>query len=102
MIEVLAASELWDGELRRVVVRDVPVLVVRLGGRVYAYRDVCPHLGAALSEGCLDGAVLTCGAHGWRFDLATGCGVNPASARLRPIAVAVRDGQVLVDVEEAA
>ena len=39
---------------------------------VRAYEGRCPHQGALLAEGSLDGDVLTCRNHGWRFDVETG------------------------------
>ena len=66
---IIAAAELWDGDMiaRRVDGQDV--LLVRLNGVVYAYENRCAHQGVALSEGRLDGNVLTCRAHHWQYDV---------------------------------
>jgi len=74
------------------------VLLVRLNGVVYAYENRCAHLGVALSEGRLDGSVLTCRAHHWQYDVRSGAGINPATACLRCFAVKIEDGTVFVDV----
>jgi len=42
--------------------------------------------------------VLTCQAHLWEYDARSGRGINPASARLTPVAVRVEEGNILVDV----
>ena len=94
-------EELWGGELTRVLVGSRPVLLVRTGDRVVAYEDRCAHLGVPLSQGRLDGDVLTCGAHEWQYDVNTGRGINPASACLRRFEVKVEEGQVWVDVDPA-
>ena len=80
---IIAAAELWDGDMiaRRVDGQDV--LLVRLNGVVYAYENRCAHQGVALSEGRLDGHVLTCRAHHWQYDVRVGSGINPATACLR-------------------
>jgi nitrite reductase/ring-hydroxylating ferredoxin subunit len=44
-----------------------PVGVYHLNGRLYAISDACPHDGAPLSEGELDGEVVTCPRHGSQF-----------------------------------
>ena len=75
------------------------VLLIRLGADVYAYEDRCAHLGVPLSAGCLADGVLTCSAHHWQYDVRSGAGVNPASARLRPLGVKAENGDILVDVE---
>ena len=48
------------------------VVLFRLGSRVYALRDCCPHAGAPLSLGRVCGTALTCARHGWVFDVTTG------------------------------
>jgi toluene monooxygenase system ferredoxin subunit len=94
-------GELWCGEMRGLTMSGRRVLVVHLGGHdagcVAAFEDKCPHLGVALSEGTLDGDVLTCRAHGWSYDVRTGRGVNPEDTRLVRFAARVDGDDVLVD-----
>jgi phenylpropionate dioxygenase-like ring-hydroxylating dioxygenase large terminal subunit len=45
----------------------------RSQGRAYALHDLCAHRGMPLSYGkCLFEGTVTCGYHGWTYDLATG------------------------------
>ena len=97
LIPVLPADRLWAGEKLGLTVDGVPVLLVNAGGTLCAYRDACVHQGLALSDGTLEGTVLTCKAHGWSYDVVTGCGINPEATRLRRLPIEVRDGQILVD-----
>lgn len=48
------------------------IAVFRLGQLLYAIRDECPHAGASLADGVLDGRILTCPRHGSQFDVTTG------------------------------
>lgn len=41
-------------------------------GRVWVFEGRCPHQGALLAEGRIEGGTLVCRNHGWRFDLETG------------------------------
>lgn len=93
-----ASADLWEGEMRGVVIDGKKVLLVRIGGQVRAYEDRCAHLGVALSEGSLEGAVLTCRAHQYEYDVRSGAGVNPRSVKLRAYPVEERDGDILVEV----
>jgi Fe-S cluster biogenesis protein NfuA/nitrite reductase/ring-hydroxylating ferredoxin subunit len=45
------------------------MLFVRLGRGAYAYRPDCPHCGAVLASGGLNGARLTCAGCGHRYDV---------------------------------
>jgi cytochrome P450/nitrite reductase/ring-hydroxylating ferredoxin subunit len=48
------------------------VVVVRTQKGLKAYQGRCPHQGALLGEGEMDGDALVCRNHRWRFDAATG------------------------------
>ncbi|MDY7105089.1 MAG: Rieske 2Fe-2S domain-containing protein [Actinomycetota bacterium] len=91
-------AELWEGDLLGVEVAGVPVVLTRVDGVVCAYVDRCAHLRVRLSEGRLDGGVLTCRAHHWCYDATTGNGINPRGVALEPVAAEVRDGGVFVVV----
>lgn len=68
-------------------------------GRWFAVRNRCPHQQfERLHEGEVAGTVVTCPMHGWKFDLATGTGVN-AGGRLRVWKVTVRDGEIMVGTD---
>lgn len=78
----VSIAELWDGEMRPLSIERKRLLVLRIGDDVRVWEDRCAHLGLPLSEGKLDGHVLTCGAHGWQYDALTGEGINPKKACL--------------------
>jgi nitrite reductase/ring-hydroxylating ferredoxin subunit len=81
---------------------DLPILILRSGERVRAYINVCPHQGRPL---CLpsgktlvsEGRFVVCPFHGASFDIETGEGAGGpgAQAGLKPVAITVKDGQVL-------
>ena len=91
-------EELWTGEMRGVRVAGRRVLLVRLDDGVRAYEDRCAHLGVPLSEGTLEGFVLTCSAHHYQYDARTGIGINPRAARLVPLRTRIMDGEIRVEL----
>jgi len=96
---VAALADVWNGDLLPITLDGIKVLVVKIEDAVHAYEDRCAHLGAQLSNGALDGRVLTCAVHHWQYDATTGRGINPASACLTRFAVEIRDGIIFVDPE---
>jgi nitrite reductase/ring-hydroxylating ferredoxin subunit len=54
-----------------------PVLVVWHGDRPFAIEDRCPHLGFPLHQGTVEAGLLTCHWHHARFDLVSGCTLDP-------------------------
>jgi len=95
-----ALDALWPGEMLGVEIGGVKVLLVNVGGSVHAYEDRCAHQAAPLSKGRLQGNVLTCSVHHWCYDVQSGKGINPASARLRRFPVRIEEQQILVDVSD--
>lgn len=96
---VLAADELWTGEMRGLTVNGRRVLLLRTEEAVCAYEDRCAHLGVRLSEGKLEGHVITCSAHHYQYDARTGCGINPERVQLRAFPVRIDAGQITVDLD---
>lgn len=69
---VADAEQIEEGVPFGAEVAGEPVCVVRAGGELYAFDDRCPHRGAKLSEGWLEGTKLTCKQHTWEYDVTTG------------------------------
>jgi toluene monooxygenase system ferredoxin subunit len=97
---VVREDELWIGEMRGVVLRGQPLLVVRTEEKVCVFRDRCPHQGYPLSDGTLHRGVITCRAHRHTFDATTGQGINPQAACLSALPTRVEGGQVLVELSK--
>ena len=102
-IEVCPLDELGPGKMRLVPAGSLTVGVFNCGGSLYAIEDRCSHDDGPLAEGDWDpeACVVVCPRHGSRFDLETGIPMSlPAFVAVRTFPVSVRDGVVLVDVEE--
>lgn len=65
-------ADIGAGRLYGVRVGEVPVLLVRLNGVVYAIGRICTHEYADLADGELEDGCVVCPLHGSRFDIATG------------------------------
>jgi 3-phenylpropionate/trans-cinnamate dioxygenase ferredoxin subunit len=71
-VEVGQASELENGAMKEVLAQGREILLARIGDKCYATDNRCPHMGGKLSEGRLEGTVVTCPRHGSQFDLSDG------------------------------
>ncbi len=101
MREFVRAASVHDvapGEVRAVRVRNQVLALVNTGANWYAVDNSCPHIGGPLASGYLDGTVLMCPLHGWRFDVTTGAGVMPEGASIGCFPVKVEGDDVLVAV----
>jgi toluene monooxygenase system ferredoxin subunit len=97
--EAASLDEVWMGEKVGVVVSGKPVLLVNTEGTICAFENRCRHKGLPLSDGKLEGHVLTCGVHGWAYDARCGAGINPENVALIRFPVRIEGNVILVDVE---
>lgn len=72
-----------------------PLAVYRLAGQWRAIADRCPHAGAVLSAGEIEGTVITCPGHGSRFDIRTGERLRgPADTDIEAFPLLQESGQI--------
>jgi nitrite reductase (NADH) small subunit len=91
-------GELPAGESRVVEAAGRSVAVFNVDGKYYAIDNACPHRGGPLSEGDLEGRVISCPWHAWRWDVSTGANVNNPAVRVACFPVQVDGDGVFVDV----
>lgn len=77
-------------------VGDYSLVLFNVDGQLYAIDDSCPHQGASLCGGRLEGRVIQCAAHGLRFNLATGYLLNSTALKIATYPVEVVEGQAFI------
>jgi nitrite reductase (NADH) small subunit/3-phenylpropionate/trans-cinnamate dioxygenase ferredoxin subunit len=93
---VARVADVKPGECKTVVVGDRDVALFNVGGRFYATDNTCPHRGGPLGEGALDGNIVTCPWHGWRFDVTTGVSPVVPTAKVETLECIVEGDDVKV------
>ena len=88
------------GSLKEFKVRNIEILVTNVNGKFFCTSARCPHSGGApLSEGTLDGTVLTCPWHEAQFKVTDGQLIRgPATENLRVYKNIVKDQQLFVEL----
>jgi nitrite reductase/ring-hydroxylating ferredoxin subunit len=83
---------------------DKSLALFNVDGHLFAIDDSCPHQGASLCGGRLDGRTIQCCAHGLRFDLASGYLLNSNTLKVAHYPVEVVDDQAFIVIvsQEAA
>jgi 3-phenylpropionate/trans-cinnamate dioxygenase ferredoxin subunit len=81
-VRVADKSEIGIGKMKKVAVNDKEVLIANVHGTYYAIDGICTHFGGNLSEGTLEGNVVTCPNHQSKFDVTTGKVVSPPAEAL--------------------
>lgn len=69
---VAELTDLPEGTMKMVRVDGQRVCLVRTATGVHALDHACPHEGYGLTQGTLDGEILTCAWHNWKFRVSDG------------------------------
>ena len=123
MREILVAreGEISAGGRKVVSVDGVEIGLFRVDGKVFAWRNECPHQGGPVCQGKLmkaveerldderrslgihyiDGSLnIVCPWHGFEFDVRTGGSFGASKMRLKRYPITVREGDIYVSIED--
>ena len=92
------AAGIGVGEGRVVEADGKTLALFNVDGAFYALDNACAHRGGPLGEGDLEGTVVVCPWHAWRWDVKTGANVNNPAVRMTCFPVSVDGGGVFVEL----
>jgi nitrite reductase (NADH) small subunit len=95
-VPVAKLSDLEEGKGRIVTVHGTKIALFLCGGEVFAIKNQCPHMGGDLGEGLLQGEIVRCPWHGWRFSVRTGKAPETDVVGVRTYEVKVEGDSVLI------
>jgi len=76
-VTVAKTADLADGQMMEVDLDGKPIALANVSGTFYAIAGECPHQGGPIAEGELEGDIVTCPWHNFRFDFKTGRTLDP-------------------------
>ncbi|WP_151748616.1 Rieske (2Fe-2S) protein [Acinetobacter lactucae] len=85
-----------SGERAFFKIGDKTLALFNVAAQFYAIDDSCPHQGASLFSGRLEGRVIQCCAHGLRFDLTNGYLVNSSLLKVATYPVEVIEDKIFI------
>ena len=76
-----------------------PVLLIKTaGGEVFAMMNKCAHASCPMMGGALEGYILECPCHYWKFDVRTGEYLEDREITIPTYPCKVEDGKVFVKI----
>jgi len=69
---VCHSDDIAEGEARLFVMGERRIAVFRQAGGFFALHNECPHAGASLAHGIIQGGTVRCRIHHWRFRICDG------------------------------
>jgi nitrite reductase/ring-hydroxylating ferredoxin subunit len=97
-LEVASIEQIPPGRSLVVTVAGKGVALFNVEGQIYAIDDACVHQGASLGSGKFEGKIVTCRAHGLKFDVTTGFVGGSPGYGVASHAVHIIDGKIAVAV----
>ncbi len=96
---VCKRSDLKPGQARSITILGRPFAVFDVDGLLYGLDAACKHMRANLAAGKLQGSVIECYMHHWRYDVTTGRCLTNSGMDTTTRAVKVENGDVWISVE---
>lgn len=96
--KVAKVGDLNEGDCTTVEAGGKTIAVFCTGGQYHAIEDFCPHMGASLAGGHVEGGVVTCPWHAWRFRLSDGAWVDNPRLKIGCFQVRVEGDEIQVEV----
>ncbi len=98
-VRVAGTGDLKPGENKVVGVNGTDVALFNVEGQFFAINNTCRHQGGPLGEGFLEGDVVTCPWHGWKFNVKTGVSPVVPTAKVQSYKVKVEGNDIMVALE---
>lgn len=97
-VEAALRDDLKEGSPKAVFPRGLPVLLILRGEEIFALENRCAHMGCPLVRGKLDGYILQCPCHDWRFDIRDGHFLDAPELEIKTYQAEIKDRRILIKV----
>ena len=97
-VKILTVPELLPGTSKTCMVNGKEVGVYNVAGQIYACENTCFHQGAPLADGRLDGHIITCPWHSWKYDVTNGKCTRDDSIQIKTYPVKVEGNDIFVQI----
>lgn len=99
-VEVADVEKLPPGRGTVVTIEGKDLALFNVDGTVYAIEDTCLHQGMSLGTSKLEGKIVTCRGHGWKYDVTTGSTHPVPGTGVTAYQVKVVEGKIMVAIDE--
>jgi nitrite reductase/ring-hydroxylating ferredoxin subunit len=93
-------SKLKDGKMKSVWIKGNSILLAKVDGQIFGVSNKCPHMGCELQGGILNGFIVKCPCHGWKFDIRNGQYIEIPEVTLTTYSCIVKNDKIYVEIKE--
>lgn len=98
-VRLNGAERIAPGTARAYSVGRREIALFNVDGELYALENSCPHQGAPIADGWMEGPIVVCPWHAWCFDVRTGKMTLGEFAMIDRYEVRRENGRVYVGTE---
>ena len=98
LVRVAGVNDVPVGTGRQVVANGRLLALFNVNGQFHAVDGICPHQGGPIGEGILEGSVVSCPWHFWRYDVVKGHAPDFPQATIRKYSVQRHGADILVEI----
>jgi len=91
-------DEIPPGTIREFDIDGKNIALANVEGKLFAINNICLHRGGPLGEGELEGQVVVCPWHGWKYDVTTGKLTTNPTVGVQCYVVEIRGDDIYVDI----
>src|SRR6185503_10589352 len=91
-------ADIEEGHSRVMDVDGLAIAVYKVNGKISVSENRCPHSNGPLGEGKLEGSIITCPLHQWKFDVNGGQCQNIPAVKLKMFEVKVEGEDIFIKI----
>ena len=96
LVKACAVGDIASDSATLIELRGKQIALFNVGGSFHAIDNACPHRGGQLASGTLDGNVVTCPFHHWKFDVTSGVCVSRRGVKAKSYSVSIQGNAVML------
>jgi nitrite reductase (NADH) small subunit len=97
-VKISTLTELPVATSKTVMVNGKEFGLYNVEGKVYACENTCGHQGAPLADGRLEGKVITCPWHSWKYDVTSGVCTRDDSITVKTYPTQIQGDDILIEI----
>lgn len=99
-VAVLEDKKLKEDTMKIVFPKGISILLIRKKeNEIYAISNKCAHMACPMMGGSLDGYILQCPCHDWKFDIRTGVFVDAPEIKVPIYEWHIDKGSICIKME---
>ncbi|WP_274363520.1 Rieske (2Fe-2S) protein [Paenibacillus thermotolerans] len=99
-VQIANTRDIAAGEMKQIVFNEECLALFHVEDGYYVTSNLCTHRKQYLTDGSLDGEIVSCPRHGGKFDVKTGAPTaGPCYTPLPTYSVEIRNDEIWIDID---